>query len=70
MPFPAVVALFHYWASFPPVHILVAKYLGYKNKRKGELNRFERDAMPSPNAQLPPLPDYVKAAIAKVKANA
>lgn len=33
-PWPAVMDLIDYWADNPPVHRLVAAYLGVKPKRK------------------------------------
>ena len=31
---PSLMALSSYWESFPPVHVLVAAYLGIEPKRK------------------------------------
>lgn len=32
MAFADAVALFEYWAEFPPVHLMVRGYLGYEGK--------------------------------------
>ena len=39
MTLPQVLELTAYWAKHPPVHLLVAAYLGYRRK----------DSAPSPN---------------------
>jgi hypothetical protein len=34
MPFSKAIQLFEYWAYEPPIHVTVARYLGYKKKPK------------------------------------
>jgi hypothetical protein len=71
LPFPKVLELFEYWADCPPEHLLLKIHTGYKGARKRkELNAHERAALPSPNAQLPPPPAYVIAAMNRQKAEA
>jgi hypothetical protein len=38
---PRLNAMNEYWAQFPPVHIMVAGYMGYKPKEKPEENNFD-----------------------------
>lgn len=44
MTIPRLVAMTSYWADFPPVHVLVAAYLGYENPHK---NSNECEPVPS-----------------------
>lgn len=51
-PFPEVLKQLDYWAQYPPTHILMRGFVGYKPPRsKTELNKFEREM-----AAQPPLP--------------
>lgn len=34
MPFIDAIELFDYWAEYPPLHLLVRNFLGYKPPRK------------------------------------
>ena len=61
MPYSDARELADYWIDFPPVHILVRAQLGYKGaKKRGELNKYEREAM-SQGQVIPAsaLPAYV-----------
>jgi hypothetical protein len=34
MPFADIVQLFEYWAEYPPLHLMVRTYMGYKSVPK------------------------------------
>jgi len=57
MPFPDVLRLDEYWRDFPPTHILLRAFVGYKGTTKADRNRFEKEfenSIPvTPLAQLP-----------------
>jgi hypothetical protein len=66
MPFPDVMELVDYWAENPPMHLLHKWFVGYKNKRRrGELNEFERAALPNESQVVPAsqVPFYVQEAM-------
>ncbi len=72
LPFPQVLKQLEYWAENPPAHELLKGFVGYKGaagkpSRRGELNRWDREAMPPSSASLPTPPPYVLEAMKKHK---
>ena len=64
MPFPDVIDLMEYQKENPPMHLLHKWFVGYKRKKTGELNKFERDAL-TQNLVIPAtaVPLYVQHAM-------
>lgn len=46
---PRIAAYRNYWRQHPPTHMLVARYMGYKPDKKGEIGElismFEGEAI-------------------------
>jgi len=74
MPWPEVVEQLEYWAEYPPMHLLMRAYVGYKPPSPEDIERENAAGMAAlglrPGAKVPKLskaPAYLQAAAKQLK---
>lgn len=75
MDFGDVMRLFDYWAEHPPLHLMVANFLGYKTTQKrkatnADMQQLLRDVNPAGKSSAIPVdraPLYIQQMIAEAK---
>ena len=56
MDLPRLISLNKYWESYPPIHILIAGYVGYKKPEKATKTNLKEDSLDDFFAMVPQIP--------------